>query len=173
MSNSEATSMAAPTARTTSDACISTILARLRAAPARLCTATDVELTSNRCPMVSSGATAEHSYGVQAVNHVGVSGPAGCGVGFGGGSASVVVDVCVATLMRGLVPHDRVCEMRSGAVLSRRAGRVWLLRVFSRVAPRVVAPVRSPRRAVWWWRATPSLRVPSSGRRVRGRRRRR
>ncbi len=37
-------------------------------------------------------------------------------VGFGGGSASAVVDVCVATHMRGLVPHDRVCEMRSGAV---------------------------------------------------------
>lgn len=41
-----------------------------------------------------------------------------CGVGFGGGSASAVVDVCVATHMRGLVPHDRVCEMRSGAVFS-------------------------------------------------------
>jgi hypothetical protein len=42
--------------------------------------------------------------------------------GFGGGSASAVVDVCVATHMRGLVPHDRVCEMRSGADLS---GRAW------------------------------------------------
>ncbi len=30
---------------------------------------------------------------------------------FGGESASAVVDVCVATHMRGLVPHDRVCEM--------------------------------------------------------------
>jgi len=40
---------------------------------------------------------------------------------FGGESASAVVDVFVATHMRGLVPHDRVCEMRSGAVLSRRA----------------------------------------------------
>ena len=39
------------------------------------------------------------------------------GFGFGGGSASAVVDVCVATHMRGLVPHDRVCEMRSGAAL--------------------------------------------------------
>jgi hypothetical protein len=29
---------------------------------------------------------------------------------FGGGSASAVVDVCVATHMRGLVPHDRVCR---------------------------------------------------------------
>ena len=47
--------------------------------------------------------------------------PLVCGVGFGGGSALAVVDVCVATHMRGLVPHDRVCEMRSGAVLWRRA----------------------------------------------------
>src|SRR6266567_272659 len=38
------------------------------------------------------------------------------GVVVGGGSAPAVVDVCVATHMRGLVPHDRVCEMRSGAV---------------------------------------------------------
>jgi hypothetical protein len=30
--------------------------------------------------------------------------------GFGGESASAVVDVCVATHMRGLVPHDRMCE---------------------------------------------------------------
>jgi hypothetical protein len=65
-----------------------------------------------------------------------------------GESASAVVDVCVATHMRGLVPHDRVCEMRSGAVLWRRAWPLGLLPVFSRVAPRVVAPVRSPRRAV-------------------------
>src|SRR5438034_11613437 len=74
--------------------------------------------------------------------------PLVCGVGFVGGSAPAVVDVCVATHMRGLVPHDRVCEMRSGAVLWRRAWPVGLLAVFSRVAPRVVAPVRSPRRAV-------------------------
>src|SRR3954467_15483593 len=32
--------------------------------------------------------------------------PAVCGLGIGGESASVVVDVCVATHMRGLVPHD-------------------------------------------------------------------
>src|SRR5437016_4114722 len=51
----------------------------------------------------------------------GFSGPVVCGVGVGGGSASAVVDVCVATHMRGLVPHDRLCEMRSGAVLWRRA----------------------------------------------------
>jgi hypothetical protein len=49
------------------------------------------------------------------------SSPGVCGVRVGGGSASAVVDVCVATHMRGLVPHDRVCEMRSGAVLWRRA----------------------------------------------------
>src|SRR4051812_10940776 len=57
---------------------------------------------------------------------------------FGGESASAVVDVCVATHMRGLVPHDRMCEMRSGAVLSRRA---WPLRA----APSVLSG-RSSRR---------------------------
>src|SRR5438445_5411891 len=74
------------------------------------------------------------------------------GFGFGGESAPAVVDVCVATHMRGLVPHDRVCEMRSGADLWRRAWPLGLLTAFSRVAPRVVAPLRSPRRAVCWWR---------------------
>jgi len=60
-------------------------------------------------------------------------------VGFGGGSASAVVDVCVATHMRGLVPHDRVCEMRSGAGVSGvERYPSGLLTVFSRVAPRVV-----------------------------------
>jgi hypothetical protein len=42
--------------------------------------------------------------------------PVVCGVRLSGESASAVVDVCVATHMRGLVPHDRMCEMRSGAV---------------------------------------------------------
>ena len=46
----------------------------------------------------------------------GLFAPLWAGFGFGGGSAPAVVDVCVATHMRGLVPHDRVCEMRSGAV---------------------------------------------------------
>src|SRR3989442_5344053 len=100
----------------------------------------------------------------------GFSGPVVCGVGVGGGSASAVVDVCVATHMRGLVPHDRVCEMRSGAVLWRRASP-WgcsqcslgsLLASLRRCAllaePLLVA-------------ATPSSRAPSSVRRVRGRRR--
>ena len=64
--------------------------------------------------------------------------PLVCGVGFGGGSASAVVDVCVATHMRGLVPHDRVCEMRSGAVLWRRA---WPVR-----AAHSVLSVRPSRR---------------------------
>jgi hypothetical protein len=42
-----------------------------------------------------------------------------------------------------------VCEMRSGAVcLASSVALLGLLSVFSRVAPRVVAPVRSPRRAV-------------------------
>jgi len=62
-----------------------------------------------------------HSYGVWPVKRAGVIRPAVRGVRFGEGSASAVVDVCVATHMRGLVPHDRVCEMRSGAVLWRRA----------------------------------------------------
>jgi hypothetical protein len=57
---------------------------------------------------------------------------------FGGESASAVVDVCVATHMRGLVPHDRMCELRSGAVLSRRAWPV-------RAAPSVLSG-RSSRR---------------------------
>jgi hypothetical protein len=68
----------------------------------------------------------------------GLSAPLLLGLDVGGGSASAVVDVCVATHMRGLVPHDRVCEMRSGADLWRRA---WppmrLLTAFPRVAPRV------------------------------------
>jgi hypothetical protein len=65
--------------------------------------------------------------------------PAVCGGEFGGESASAVVDVCVATHMRGLVPHDRVCEMRSGAGVSGvERDPLGLLTVFSRVAPRVV-----------------------------------
>ena len=51
----------------------------------------------------------------------GLFAPVFAGLGFGGESAPAVVDVSVATHMRGLVPHDRVCEMRSGAVLWRRA----------------------------------------------------
>src|SRR5215203_947135 len=47
----------------------------------------------------------------------GLFGPLVCGVWVGGGSASAVVDVCVATHMRGLVPHDRCAMVRSGAVL--------------------------------------------------------
>src|SRR6266516_2593239 len=90
-------------------------------------------------PALSPGVIPEHSYGVWPVKRAGVIRPAVCGVRFGEGSASAVVDVCVATHMRGLVPHDRVCEMRSGAVLWRRAWPLGLLPVFSRVAPRVVA----------------------------------
>ena len=102
-------------------------------------------------------------------NGQGLFAPAVCGVGFGGGSAPAVVDVCVATHMRGLVPHDRVCEMRSGAVLWRRAWPPWgcsqcslgsLLASLRRCAllaePLRVAP-------------TPSSRAPSSARRARGR----
>ncbi len=115
-----------------------------------------------------SGVIPEHSYGGRRVNRVASSAPAVAGDRVGGGSASAVVDVCVATHMRGLVPHDRMCEMRSGAVLWRRAWPVGLLTVFSRVAPRVVAPVRSPRRAV---ESGPiaSSRAPSSVQRARAR----
>jgi hypothetical protein len=111
---------------------------------------------------------------VWTVNRAAVIGPAVCGGLIGGESASAVVDVCVATHMRGLVPHDRVCEMRSGAVVSGvEGGLLGLLSVFSRVAPRVVAPgaLSSPSRLVV--AATPLSRVPSSVRRVRVRRRRR
>jgi hypothetical protein len=87
-------------------------------------------------PAILTGAKV--SYGVRAVNGAGVSGPAVCGFGFGGGSAPAVVDVCVATHMRGLVPHDRVCEMRSGADLS---GRAWPV-----AAARSVPSGRSSRR---------------------------
>ena len=94
-----------------------------------------------------------------------------CGVGFGGGSASAVVDVCVATHMRGLVPHDRVCEMRSGAVLWRRA---WPVRAAhsvpsGRSSRRCAGALSSPSRCVV--AATPSSRAPSSVRRARARRR--
>src|SRR5690349_9458553 len=51
----------------------------------------------------------------------GLFAPLFVGLGVGGGSASAVVDVCVATRMRGLVPHDRCAVVRSGAVLWRRA----------------------------------------------------
>jgi hypothetical protein len=68
----------------------------------------------------------------------GLFAPVFAGFGVGGGSASAVVDVCVATHMRGLVPHDRVCEMRSGAVLWRRA---WPVK-----AAHSVLSVRSSRR---------------------------
>jgi hypothetical protein len=97
---------------------------------------------------VRSGVIPEHSYGVRPVNAHGLI-ARDLRVEFGGGSASAVVDVGVVTHMRGLVPHDRVCEMRSGAVcLASSVARWGPLSVFSRVAPRVVAPVRSPRRAV-------------------------
>jgi hypothetical protein len=36
---------------------------------------------------------------------------------FGGESAPAVVDACVTADMRGSGPHDRVCEVRSGAAL--------------------------------------------------------
>src|SRR5947209_15314479 len=82
----------------------------------------------------------------------GFSRPAVYGVWVGGGSASAVVDVCVATHMRGLVPHDRVCEMRSGAVLWRRA---WPTRaapsvLSGRSSRRCAGALSSPSR--WWWR---------------------
>src|SRR5436190_18695336 len=51
---------------------------------------------------VSSGIIPERSYGVRAVNCAGLDDPAGLRGLFGGGSASAVVDGCVATHMRGL-----------------------------------------------------------------------
>src|SRR6059058_3879188 len=69
---------------------------------------------------ICSGVRPEHSYGECRVNRAASIGPRFAGGRVGGGSASAVVDVCVATHMRGLVPHDRVCEMRSGADLWRR-----------------------------------------------------
>jgi hypothetical protein len=98
----------------------------------------------------------------------GLFAPLFCGRGSGGGSASAVVDVCVATHMRGLVPHDRVCDgeerCRSLASSVAHAGRSQrylgsLLASLRRCAllaePLIVA-------------ATPSSRAPSSVRRVRG-----
>ncbi len=114
----------------------------------------------------------EHSYGVRPVNRAGVIRPR-ClwGSGVGGESASAVVDVCVATHMRGLVPHDRCAMVRSGAVCLASSVARWgcsqcslgsLLASLRRCAllaePLLVA-------------ATPSSRVPSSVRRARGRRR--
>jgi hypothetical protein len=93
----------------------------------------------------------ERSYGVRPVNRAGVSRPAVCGVGCRRGSASAVVDVCVATHMRGLVPHDRVCEMRSGADLSRRAWPLGAARgvLSGRSSRRCAGALSSPSR---WWR---------------------
>jgi hypothetical protein len=104
----------------------------------------------------------------------GCSSPVFAGVGFGGGSAPAVVDVCVATHMRGLVPHDRVCEIeeRCRSLASSMAADKGLLRAFSRVAPRVVfaGALSSPSRLLV--AATRSSRVPSSVRRARARARR-
>ena len=113
----------------------------------------------------------EHSYGVRPVNCAGSSRPAVCGVRVGGGSASAVVDVCVATHMRGLVPHDRVCEMRSGAVLWRRA---WPVRGRSQCS--LGSLLASLRRCALLAESLiavtiPWLRAPSSVRRARVRRR--
>jgi hypothetical protein len=101
----------------------------------------------------------------------GYSAPLFAGLGVGGGSASAVVDVCVATHMRGLVPHDRVCggEERCRCLASSVAAAGCsqcslgsLLASLRRCAllaePLLVA-------------ATRSSRAPSSARRARGRRR--
>ena len=101
----------------------------------------------------------------------GLLAPLFAGFGFGGGSAPAVVDVCVATHMRGLVPHDRVCEMRSGADLW---GRAWppmgaAHSVLSgRSSRRCAGALSSPSR--WWWRYS-IVASAQSARRVRGRRR--
>jgi hypothetical protein len=113
----------------------------------------------------------EHSYGVRPVNRARLDRPRSAGE-VGGESASAVVDVCVATHMRGLGPHDRLCELRSGAVLSRRA---WPLRaalsvLSGRSSRRCAGALSSPSCCGG---ATPSSRAPSNARRVRARRRRR
>ena len=132
--------------------------------PTRVDTEADARTRTGR-----SGAIPEHSYGVRPVNRAGVIRPAVCGAGFGGGSAPAVVDVCVATHMRGLVPHDRVCEMRSGAVLWRRAWPVGAAHsvLSGRSSRRCAGALSSPSRCVV--AATPSSRAPSSARRARGR----
>src|SRR4051794_41922694 len=123
-------------------------------------------LTAHNLPPGVHRRHSGRSYGVRAVNGAGACGPTVCGFGFGGGTAPAVVDVCVATHMRGLRPHDRLCEMRSGADLWRRAWPLMrLLTAFPRIAPRVGSPVRSPRRAVEGG-VTPSSRAPSSVRRA-------
>jgi hypothetical protein len=70
-----------------------------------------------------------------------------CGASFvGGESARQLVDALVAADMRGSGPHDRVCDRERSRSLGSSVAR-WLLVAVSRVAPRVFAPVRSPRRA--------------------------
>src|SRR4051812_11526911 len=58
-------------------------------------------------------------------NGQGLFAPVLAGLGSAGGSAPGVVDVCVATHMRGLVPRDRVCEVRSGAVCLASSVACW------------------------------------------------
>jgi hypothetical protein len=101
---------------------------------------------SLRAPLGSAG-TRQHSYGLWRVKRRG-SRPAVLRVGFGEGSAPAVVDVVVATHIRGLVPHDRVCEMRSGAVLSRRAWPGWAAHsvLSGRSSRRVAGALSSPSR---------------------------
>jgi hypothetical protein len=108
-----------------------------------------------------SGVTPEHSYGVWPVKRAGVIGPAVRGVSFGGGSASAVVDVCVATHMRGLVPLDRVCEVRGGAVVWRRAWPVGAARsvLSGRSSRRCAGALSSPSR--WWWRLVHRRECPA------------
>jgi hypothetical protein len=91
----------------------------------------------------------------------GVCRPAVCGVRVGGGahrlsSTSVSRLICAGWCRMTGVRGEERCRS-----LWRRAWPGGLLAVFSRVAPRVVAPVRSPRRAVWWWRLLHRRECPS------------
>ena len=73
------------------------------------------------------------------------------GVGVGGESASAVVDVCVATHMRGSVPHDRVCEIeeRCRSLASSMATRAAPSVLSGRSSRRCAGALSSPSR--WWW----------------------
>jgi hypothetical protein len=88
-----------------------------RSAPTHDRSAPAAPRLTGRC----SGVIPEHSYGGRRVNRAASGAAAVAGGRVGGGSGSAVVDVCVATRMRRLVPRDRLCDMRSGAVLWRRA----------------------------------------------------
>ena len=130
----------------------------------------------NRCGKTSSAETRsecppQNSYGVWPVNRPGVVRPLFAGLGSAGGAHRLSSTSLSRLICAGWVPHDRVCEMRSGAVLSRRA---WpdgaALSVLSGRSSRRCADTLSSPRPLGV-AATPSSRAPSSVPRARGRRR--